>query len=304
MIGIYKITNTINNKVYIGQSINIDERWRAHKADYKNSHLTGKHKSYLYVSMRKYGIENFKFEVIEEAPKELLNEREIYWIQYYDATNPDKGYNLTPGGNLPRLNVTRSVCQYDTQGNFIAEYKSVKEASEITGINKTTISSCVARNNPAIKFAGGFIWRYEKVDKLSEIPENKRKVVSIAQYDLQGNLIHIFKSMSDASKETGITISAISNNCNGVRSIKSCHGYIFKRITDDSPVQYINNQGNNRIGVYVLDTDTNNITFYPSLKDTKKATHVDIRTIKEYIALHTKYQHFFFAYNKEELPKC
>ena len=52
----------------------------------------------LYQAMRKYGIENFSFEVIEECLPEELNEREIYWIDYYDSFNKEKGYNMTPGG--------------------------------------------------------------------------------------------------------------------------------------------------------------------------------------------------------------
>lgn len=92
MTGIYKITNKINGKCYIGQSINIKQRWKAHRSRYQVDDYP------LYRAMRKYGLENFNFEVIEECTKELLNEREIYWISYYDATNKNKGYNLGQGG--------------------------------------------------------------------------------------------------------------------------------------------------------------------------------------------------------------
>ena len=77
MIGIYLIKNNINGKVYIGQSTNIYERWSEHKRIAKND-LTIKYP--LYLAMRKYGIENFTFSIIEECSQELLNEREIYWI--------------------------------------------------------------------------------------------------------------------------------------------------------------------------------------------------------------------------------
>lgn len=91
MIGIYKITNMINNKCYIGQSIHIEQRLEDHKRNYQsNVHLQN--------SISKYGINNFKFEVIEECIEGRLNEREIYWIEYYDSTNRDKGYNISIGG--------------------------------------------------------------------------------------------------------------------------------------------------------------------------------------------------------------
>lgn len=97
MIGIYKITNVVNQKAYIGQSINIGRRWTAHKTHYKNDSYSD-YNCPLYRAMRKYGIENFKFEIVEQCESEKLNEREKYWISYYRTFNPEKGYNLTAGG--------------------------------------------------------------------------------------------------------------------------------------------------------------------------------------------------------------
>ena len=90
VVGIYKITNLINNKVYIGQSKNIEQRWAEHKSSKQNIHL---HSAFC-----KYGLENFKFEIIETPEIEELNTRERYWINFYDSTNPNKGYNHTSGG--------------------------------------------------------------------------------------------------------------------------------------------------------------------------------------------------------------
>ena len=88
MIGIYKITNTINGKCYIGQSRDIESRWRAHKV---------RKGTYLYNAFQKYGVENFTFEVLEECEKERLNELEKYYIKLYHSFG--EGYNLCPGGN-------------------------------------------------------------------------------------------------------------------------------------------------------------------------------------------------------------
>lgn len=98
--GIYKITNKINGHSYIGQSINIKNRWAAHKSYYKTNAPTKNNKYYncnLYTAMRKYGIENFNFEILEECSKDLLDEREKYWINYYDTY--ENGYNMTKGGD-------------------------------------------------------------------------------------------------------------------------------------------------------------------------------------------------------------
>ena len=96
-VGIYKIINLINNKVYIGQSRCIKKRWKNHKITYHNSNS----KAYnypLYRAMRKYGIENFQFEIIENCSIEELNDREKYWISYYHSNNNDYGYNQDDGG--------------------------------------------------------------------------------------------------------------------------------------------------------------------------------------------------------------
>lgn len=95
MIGVYKITNLINNKIYIGQSVDIKKRWRAHK---RQAFIMGKeYDKYLYRAFRKYGIDNFSFEIIEECARELLNEREHYYITLYKSNNTDYGYNETSG---------------------------------------------------------------------------------------------------------------------------------------------------------------------------------------------------------------
>lgn len=91
---IYKITNLINNKIYIGQTINpISQRWSAHKSHAKNgsTHKLGR-------AIRKYGEENFKIELISQYPMEELDEQERYWINQYKSFKDEYGYNTQLGG--------------------------------------------------------------------------------------------------------------------------------------------------------------------------------------------------------------
>ena len=93
MIGIYKITNLIDEKCYIGKSTNIDNRFKQYRSlreDRTNQHL--------YRAFLKYGLDNFSFEIIEECSKAELNDREIYWINYYKSINSDGMYNIAAGG--------------------------------------------------------------------------------------------------------------------------------------------------------------------------------------------------------------
>ena len=94
---IYKITNTINNKIYIGQVYNktIYDRFARHIKE-----ASATHPILLDRAIYKYGSENFIIEQIDEATSlPELNEKEIYWIKYYNSSNKNIGYNLTPGGD-------------------------------------------------------------------------------------------------------------------------------------------------------------------------------------------------------------
>lgn len=89
MIGIYKITKISNGKSYIGQSNDIQRRFSEHKTH---------NISAIDYAIQKYGKDAFKFEVIEECAIDQLDEKEIFWIQYYN-TYKGFGYNCNPGGN-------------------------------------------------------------------------------------------------------------------------------------------------------------------------------------------------------------
>lgn len=111
MTGIYKITNQINDKSYIGQSVNISQRWREHRSRYQLND-SSEYNSLIHKAMRKYGIENFTWDVLEQCSAEELNEREIYWIQYYHTWIEDvncNGYNINSGGNYRSRNSNEKI---------------------------------------------------------------------------------------------------------------------------------------------------------------------------------------------------
>lgn len=90
---IYKITNRVNNKMYIGQTrFTVEHRFKQHIKNFNIEHRSQP----LYNAFAKYGIENFEVSVLEECPIEKLNEREIFWIAKYNTFK--NGYNATLGG--------------------------------------------------------------------------------------------------------------------------------------------------------------------------------------------------------------
>lgn len=89
---IYLITNNINNKKYVGQTIgSIQERWNQHLRATRD-----KGSRHLYDAIKLYGYQSFSIQELEEVPNDWLNERECYWISYYDSFA--NGYNMTSGG--------------------------------------------------------------------------------------------------------------------------------------------------------------------------------------------------------------
>lgn len=135
--GIYRIENLINNKSYIGQSNDIERRLNHHKLDYLN-----KNKSTInypiYAAMRKYGINNFNFSILELCDKEFLNEKEIYYISKFNSVTPN-GYNQTYGGQNPHI----SKLSKENIKNIMNDLKNTnilqKELAIIYGVHYGTI---------------------------------------------------------------------------------------------------------------------------------------------------------------------
>ena len=94
---IYTITNTQNNKIYIGKTTTcIQDRFSKHIYESKNANVKG-YSFILHKAFRKYGIDNFIIEEVEERDNSMLNDREVYWINTYNSIMPN-GYNMTFGG--------------------------------------------------------------------------------------------------------------------------------------------------------------------------------------------------------------
>ena len=138
---IYKTTNKLNNKVYIGQTIQKPiERFYQHCAKKCDKYILN---MVIHKAIFKYGKDNFTFEVIEEVPKQQLNEREEYWIKYYNSYTD--GYNSTKGGqkgNKPFKNIDNKA--------IIEQYqygKSLRTIGKMFNIDKATVKSILIRNN-------------------------------------------------------------------------------------------------------------------------------------------------------------
>ena len=198
MAYIYKITNDINGKIYIGKTERTPEiRFREHCRDYKNKPNESRP---LYKAMEKYGIEHFHCETIEQT--ELPEERERYWIEYYQSFKT--GYNATLGGD------GKSYVDYDLIISTYNEVKNIRKVSELLSIDKGTISKILKNHNIYILSAG----------------ETQSK--KVAKIDIKtGEVLAIYSSCREAERQNGNT-NHIAEVCNGKR--KSCKGFYWKYI--------------------------------------------------------------------------
>ena len=136
---IYKITNLINGRCYIGQTTQtINKRFSEHKRNRKYSYF--QHLN-LYKAFNKYGIENFKIEEIKKVSLENIDAEEIKAIAYYDSFN--QGYNMTLGGKSCRK---LSLCEEKIIEDYL-KMKSARKVAEKHSVDHSTIDSILNKNN-------------------------------------------------------------------------------------------------------------------------------------------------------------
>lgn len=144
---IYKITNLINNKVYIGQTMQKPlDRWYRHCQ--KSSLPDAEKNMAIKQAIFKYGKDNFKFEVIEtinDCDRTLLNEREIYWISQYDSYS--NGYNCTLGGNAGVKPFKISKSEYKNIIDLYNTGLSIRDVAKEYCVDKGTIKHILDINN-------------------------------------------------------------------------------------------------------------------------------------------------------------
>ena len=134
---IYKITNQINNKVYIGKTnLTIQERFKEHCRDSERKNMENRP---LYRAMNKYGKENFSVEQIEECSFEIASEREKYWIEYYNSYK--YGYNATYGGDGTQL------YDYNILSQAYLSGKTITEISQQYCCDIQTVKNALLDNN-------------------------------------------------------------------------------------------------------------------------------------------------------------
>ncbi len=211
MIGIYKVTNRLNGKIYIGSTTNAKVREEMH---FKDSMIELRSKYPIYKDMLEFGKGNFKFEMIEECSEDELESKEAEYITKYNSV--ELGYNTIATKHpmhdetFRKLNSER-LSEWNRkmwQDDSYRETKS-KQSSEL---QKERLK------NPD--------YLAEKSKQLKTYTDSIKK--PIGQYDKQGNLIAVFDGVREAERETGIDNSAIAKVARGDKYRKTAKGFVWK----------------------------------------------------------------------------
>ena len=280
--GIYKITNKITQKVYIGQSVDIRRRWTSHIniLNDTNANIIEK-SSALHQSMLKYGIENFTFEIIELCSIDQLNDREKFWIQSYNSYL--RGYNETMGGdgfNFRPLYVDaiQNALQYTTQ--------SYQEIATNNNVKIQVVSSI----NRGISYFD---------EKLSYPLRLHTK--EVIQYDLYGNELSRFMTVTEAAKAVDTSTTHISGACLG--KYKTAMGFIWRYASN--PLQEVPNTARSYKTIIQFDLNHNVIAEYLNGSEAAKATGFNRKCItnaclERQKGKNTTYKNFIWEYKKQD----
>lgn len=254
-LGIYLITNLVNNKVYVGSSVDLLKRYKEHEYYLKkNKH----HNMHLQRAWDKYGENNFSFSILEIVfEKNELIEREQYWMDFYNVS--EKGYNINPvaGSNLGRKNPeddlekfmysqknNRPILQIDFNGNIVREWYSLGEIAKILNVGITIVKSRLVGNKFNMISDDSFLFFKDEYteEKLQECINNKNKSKKdkevkmdkehkLLQFDMDGNLIRKWYSITEASETLNITKHIIKTSCKNGSPVTT--GFIWKYVEQE-----------------------------------------------------------------------
>lgn len=263
--GIYIIKNKINNKIYIGSSVDINDRWRCHiKELKKNTH----HSSKLQNSWNKYGNNNFEFLVMEECDKNCLIEREQFYLEKLLKANTDFNYfNLNGFNILVNANNTLGYVFNEDSKQQMSDTKAKKGKLIHNDFNFINMDSLYHNNfltngnkehldksNPfygkkhseeskkimSEKKRGANNMFYgtgpmlgkkmsdesKMKNAISHTGKNNKKSKKVYQYDLNNNFIKEWDSVGVLCAKMKISVGNISNCCNGKR--RTGYGFIWR----------------------------------------------------------------------------
>ena len=208
---IYHIKNKVNNKKYIGSTIDYVSRVKHHKSSLKNKKH---HCIALQRACNKYGLKNFEFKIIETCEDVFLTELEQSYIDKYGVYNCCRIAGKPPKNTVP-------IDIYDLKINFIGSFESIVSASRLLKVNV-----CRTGKYPYITKKLIVVKKGSNVDLVKEFIEKRKNKAPIYQYDLNYNLIKKWQDIKDASFfYSGKTLN--NNILYSIRNKGTAYGFLW-----------------------------------------------------------------------------
>ena len=254
---------------------NINDRWKIHKNPKKSGCPL------LQRAIAKYGLKNFKFEVIIICFNQDLNRFEIEYIKKYKSLKPN-GYNIQPGGEYYILN-EKPVYQYTLDGKFIKEFKSRVDASKET---KDSVDSIIACANLRQKTTLNYIWKNYKVENLFETYKY------IYQYDFNAKLINTYVSLQEAIKKSNVSKTKIFLCLEKICNYGGNYFWSYEKVEKVPQSEPRKGSGTPKI-VNMYDKDKQLIKRFLSVLDIQKEMNIPKSTMCYYLTKN-KYGEFLY----------
>ena len=252
--GIYCIESLMDNKKYIGQSVDIEQRFRSHKSSLRNNKHSNTH---LQSAWNLYKENNFIFYVVEKCDIYDLDDKERYYISMYNLTNDKFGYNFEGGGSesknisestrrkmsLAKQNLTEEVIenmslaqnykpiyQINFSGNIVNEWRGARTAAKKLNIDQSAIYQCLHHNRRTYK---NYIWIFVDEYKNFNIDDylnNNTQQRAVIQLTRDGVFVNEWPS-ANSTKTDGFDCSSIIKCCKSGGK-KSHHNYLWMYADD------------------------------------------------------------------------
>lgn len=278
---VYKLTSP-NYKVYIGQTVNLGSRL----TDYKR--LSFPSQRLIHNSIKKYGWENFKIEILYfgKCYQSEINAIEEYYIKKYKDLN--RSLNLADKANLPLVKKgkfahnAQNVFQCDLSGNIIRKWGCMMDIERELCIIRANVSHAIHNNY----FACGFLWckslEYDKIKIVKTYNSiatpgdySKRK---IKQINKNFEIIQIFESISSASKELNINKGNIDSCLANKRHTASGFYWLYEEESIED-LKAKNKISKNSKEIEAIDIESGEILKFNSITDASKILNIDRSTI-------------------------
>lgn len=274
---VYKVTNKVNGKIYIGRTIDFFKRITQHCKE-SESATQPLHKDFL-----EFDISNFTWEILCIVDsKEKADAKEREYIKKFNSTEPN-GYNRTLGGTGGVSSKTRAILCFEQDGTMIKRYESASQTLNDGYFIHGVIDCC---EHKAVSCHGKIFMYEDEFFKKGFIKRERgdgRRHNAVVQCDLNGNKINEYESVATASAETGVTRSCISSCITGRQ--KTANGFIFV-YKEDYPIKDLSKRTVKTKGRKVIQIDPKTgktLSVYKSIAEAGRTLNVNYKAIQRVV---------------------